>query len=164
MSKDTYCSFCGLKFKEVNYPKKCDCGNICWNNPISVIAVCYKIQIFKEVNGIIILKRNIEPCKDGWALPGGYIDYGETWQESAARELYEEVNVESSANDYELIGIEKSINNNLIIFANYIGKIKHFSEIKFVKNHEVQEIKFVCNSWEQELCFESHNKMLKSLI
>ena len=39
---------------------------------------------------ILLVKRNHEPFKDYWCLPGGHIDFGETAEEAAAREVKEE--------------------------------------------------------------------------
>lgn len=43
---------------------------------------------------ILLIKRANEPFKDYWALPGGFMEMGETLAESAARELFEETNLE----------------------------------------------------------------------
>jgi 8-oxo-dGTP diphosphatase len=37
---------------------------------------------------IVLIKRRNPP--HGWALPGGFVDYGETVEQAAAREAYEE--------------------------------------------------------------------------
>jgi 8-oxo-dGTP diphosphatase len=39
---------------------------------------------------ILLIKRNIEPFKDKWALPGGHVDYGERVEDAAIREVLEE--------------------------------------------------------------------------
>lgn len=36
----------------------------------------------------MLVKRKNEPF--GWALPGGFVDYGESFEETALREAYEE--------------------------------------------------------------------------
>lgn len=110
--KDLFCSYCGAKHIDINYPKVCSCKNITYNNPLPVIAVLYKSYIFNDVNGILIVKRSINPNKGGWALPGGYIDYGESFQEAASRELFEETGIITKPNDFKLFDINKSINNN----------------------------------------------------
>ena len=37
-----------------------------------------------EAQGIVLIKRKNPPL--GWALPGGYVEYGETLEEAAIRE------------------------------------------------------------------------------
>ncbi len=44
-------------------------------------------------NGLLVVRRGILP-QQGWlALPGGFINFGETWQEAGAHELFEETGV-----------------------------------------------------------------------
>ena len=39
---------------------------------------------------ILIIKRNFDPNRGKWSIPGGVIEVGETVRESAVREVYEE--------------------------------------------------------------------------
>lgn len=42
---------------------------------------------------ILLIKRELEPFKDKWAIPGGFVLEGETLEQAAKRELSEETNV-----------------------------------------------------------------------
>jgi 8-oxo-dGTP diphosphatase len=52
-------------------------------NPVPTVDI-----IIKYKDGIILIKRKNPP--EGWALPGGFVDYGETLEEAAVREAKEE--------------------------------------------------------------------------
>jgi len=62
-----------------------NCSQIHYINP-KIVVGC-----IPELNGQILLcKRNIEPRKDKWTLPAGYLENGESVQEGAIRETFEE--------------------------------------------------------------------------
>jgi len=42
---------------------------------------------------IVLIKRRKEPYKGRWALPGGFVEYGETVEQAAAREAFEETSM-----------------------------------------------------------------------
>lgn len=46
--------------------------------------------IIQKDNQVLIVKRNHEPFKDYWCLPGGHIDFGETAEQAVIREVKEE--------------------------------------------------------------------------
>lgn len=41
-------------------------------------------------NGIVLQRRNKEPKRGQWVLPGGFVDRGETLESAAKREFFEE--------------------------------------------------------------------------
>jgi len=60
-------------------------------NPIPTVDIIIELK-----GGIILIKRKNPP--EGWALPGGFVDYGETLEFAAVREAKEEIGL-----DVELI-------------------------------------------------------------
>lgn len=60
-------------------------------NPIPTVDIIIEFQ-----GGVILIKRKSPP--EGWALPGGFVDYGETLESAALREAKEETGL-----DIELI-------------------------------------------------------------
>ncbi len=79
----------------VSCPK---CGNIIsvYRNPIPTVDI-----IIRVLRGIVLIQRKNPP--HGWALPGGFIDYGESAEHAAVREAAEETSLE--ARDIKLFGV-----------------------------------------------------------
>jgi len=59
-----------------------------YKNPIPTVDVIIEF----EDKGIILIKRFNEP--HGWAIPGGYVDYGESLETAAVREIKEETSLD----------------------------------------------------------------------
>lgn len=46
--------------------------------------------IIRDPGGVVLIKRKNEPFKGRWALPGGFVNYGERVEDAATREVKEE--------------------------------------------------------------------------
>ncbi|MFJ7209514.1 NUDIX domain-containing protein [Streptomyces sp. NPDC098789] len=54
---------------------------------------------------VLLIKRGWPPYEGAWALPGGWVDPGETIHAAAARELGEEAGVHVNAGDLHQLGV-----------------------------------------------------------
>ena len=57
-------------------------------------SVTTDIFIFDDDFNFILIKRKNNPYKDCWALPGGFVEYGESVENAAIREAKEETNID----------------------------------------------------------------------
>ncbi len=62
-----------------------DCGHIAYDNPKVVVG-----SIILADDLVLMCRRAIEPRRGFWTLPAGYLEHGETLEEGAAREAWEE--------------------------------------------------------------------------
>ena len=63
-----------------------DCGYVAYENPKIVVGSI----IVAEDGKILLCRRAIEPRLGFWTLPAGFMELGETIEEGAAREAFEE--------------------------------------------------------------------------
>jgi ADP-ribose pyrophosphatase YjhB (NUDIX family) len=70
MRRFIQCPQCGTKIRQ-------------YKNPLPTVDIIIEVEA-----GIVLIKRKNEPL--GWAIPGGFVDYGESLEEAALREAREE--------------------------------------------------------------------------
>jgi ADP-ribose pyrophosphatase YjhB (NUDIX family) len=61
-------------------------------NPVPTVDIIIEIQREDGKEGIVLIKRKNPP--HGWAIPGGFVDYGESLEEAAVREAKEETSLD----------------------------------------------------------------------
>ncbi|WP_297164479.1 NUDIX domain-containing protein [uncultured Porphyromonas sp.] len=84
-----YCPRCGADRLEAHGVKAqhCQsCGFTYYHNPSAAVALFVRDRRGR----LLVATRGKEPAKGTLDLPGGFVDKGETGEEAAQRELYEE--------------------------------------------------------------------------
>jgi len=91
-----FCPVCGgglkssrLKEKEPARLVCAKCDFVFYLDPKLVACSIVEVE-----NKIVLLKRSIEPEKDKWVIPGGYVDRGEEVVAAALREAKEECGID----------------------------------------------------------------------
>jgi len=112
--KHSHCSYCGHAFpSHAPWPRRCaHCGNMSFLNPLPVA-----VMLVPAAGGLVVIRRGIEPAKGLLALPGGYINLGESWQQAAARELFEETGIRVGAEEIREFGVRSAEDGTLLVFA-----------------------------------------------
>ncbi len=94
-SQFKYCPICAGPLRrevieEVRRLRCQDCGGIHYENPKPSVALLCR----NERGEILLAKRNCDPGKGRWCLPGGFIEMGESVQQAAVREFREETGLQ----------------------------------------------------------------------
>ena len=92
--RHAHCSWCGCAFATGQpWPRRCTtCGETTYLNPTPVAVAVQPVD-----TGLLVVRRGIPPAQGRLALPGGFIDMGETWQAAVVRELHEETGLAADA-------------------------------------------------------------------
>ena len=70
-----------------------------YKNPLPTVDI-----VISNQGGIVLISRKNAPF--GWALPGGFVDYGESVEEAAVREAKEETSLD--IHNLKLLGVYSS--------------------------------------------------------
>jgi ADP-ribose pyrophosphatase YjhB (NUDIX family) len=62
-----------------------------YRNPAPTVDLIIEIKDPRGQLGIVLIRRKNPPY--GWALPGGFVNYGESCEDAAVREAYEETSL-----------------------------------------------------------------------
>ncbi|MFN3567873.1 MAG: inositol monophosphatase family protein, partial [Caldimicrobium sp.] len=126
-----------------------------FRNPIPAVDIIIEYQ-----GGIVLIERKNPPY--GWALPGGFIEYGERAEEAAIREAKEETNLEIKIKT--LLGCYSDPRRDprfhtlsVVFVAEGKGTLQGKDDAKKAQVFSLEDI-----PW-QELAFD-HSKILKDYI
>ena len=125
-----------------------------FRNPIPTVDII--IELIDHPNRpIILIERKNTPY--GWALPGGFVDYGETVENAASREAQEEVSL--SVNLIEQFHVYSNPNRDerkhtmsIVFIATATGKPQAADDAQNVQVFDLWELP-------KNLCFD-HDKIL----
>lgn len=130
-----------------------NCGKIVekYRNPFPTVDIIIELE-----DGIVLIRRKNPPY--GWALPGGFVDYGESLETAAVREALEEtsLNVEltSQLGAYSDPGRDPRMHTITVVFvAKADGK-------PTARDDAIEVAVFKSHSLPEDLAFD-HSKILR---
>jgi len=142
MLKYKYCPQCKTKLVKKNIhpgdPERIVCPNcsfVYYNNPAPTVT-----GIFRKNNKFLFSQRGIEPLKNYWDFPGGFIESFEPPKEALKREMKEELTVEITQAEFFGVYIDKYFYNqenqstlNLYYLVDYQGNLTPQDDVKAIK-------------------------------
>ncbi len=116
--------------------------------------------VLKE-DKILLIKRKNNPFKGKWALPGGFVEYGEKVEDAVIREIYEETGLKTSIN--KIFGVYSDPNRDP---RGHIVTIVYLLDImggELKSNDDASDAKFFNVKELPDLSFD-HNIILKDIL
>jgi len=132
-----------------------------YNNPTPVAVAL--IAIGDEFNfKLLTVCRKLSPV-GGWALPGGFVDEGETAEIAVNREVEEECGLKLDVTKWQPVTTRITPRNQLLIFMGYGEYLEPEDLEGFVENSEVSAL----GSWDDlthDLCFPLHTDVARAAL
>lgn len=117
-----FCPWCGGALALTSLPAEdrprhvcAACARIHYVNPKVVAAV-----LPVHEGRVLLLRRAIAPRAGTWVFPGGFVEWGETVEQAAAREAAEEVGVAVTVGP--LLGVFSRLGPGVVIVV-YLGEV-----------------------------------------
>lgn len=158
--KNSYCSYCGQVFVEAHpWPRTCGrCETITYLNPVPVVVIVLPVD-----DGVLCVRRSIPPGVGLLALPGGFLDVGETWQQGAARELFEETGIRIDPDEIAELRVLSPPPPQALVLIFGLAHARKAGELPtFEPNSETSEL--VVLTGPQELAFSLHTQVLREFF
>lgn len=156
--RNSHCSYCGQPFtRDQSWPRQCGhCNNMTFRNPLPVAVVIQPVD-----DGVLTVRRTIEPRRGWLALPGGYIEFDESWQVAGARELWEEAGLEIDSSSLREIKVFSAPDHTILIIA-LAPPLTSAQLVDFVTTAEASERVIVRTP--QELAFPLHTEVVADYL
>lgn len=133
------------------------CGFIWYRNPVPAAGV-----ILVRDGAVLLVKRKYEPRAGWWCLPAGFMEAGETPEQTAVRELQEETGVFAQLTG--LFGVYAGFDDPRVraVLILYTGVITGGDER--AGDDAIELGWFPLDALPEELAFASHRQALAELI
>jgi ADP-ribose pyrophosphatase YjhB (NUDIX family) len=153
-----HCSYCGVHFADGQaWPRTCAaCGSVSYLNPLPVAVAVVPVD-----DGVLLVRRGIAPVGKV-ALPGGFIDRGETWQEAVARELREETAIvidPTTVREHRVLSASAGF---LLVFG-LVPALRAADLPPFVVSDEATE-RLVVTAVPADMAFPAHERVLREYL
>lgn len=131
-----------------------NCPVVFWDNPLPVAGA-----IIPSGNGIVLIKRGVEPRIGKWALPAGYVDSFETPDEAVVRESKQEATIDITI-DYQLCMLKPPNANQFIVF--YVAK--RTDQVPQPGSDATEAKVFPLDQLPEDIAFPLHRQVIEQYI
>ncbi len=133
------------------------CGWIYYDNPLPVVVCAAR----NRKGEIFIARRNFNPGKNKWALPGGFVESAEAPEIACLRELREETGLKGKIKKLIGVYLQKIIGDKALLIIGY--EVDVFN-CNISLNNELKDAKFFSKKDLPIIPFLSHRKMIEKIF
>lgn len=108
--------------------------------------------VFDATGGVLLIRRKFPPFQGQFALPGGFVEIGETTEAAALRELKEETGLDGSSP--RLIGVYSDPKRDPRRHVVSIVYLVQASSYDVRAGDDAADARFVANWQQEELAFD----------
>ncbi len=162
MNDFRYCPICKSVLKKVRdagntYLRCGDCQWVYYGNPLPAVTAL----VANDQGEVLLIKRGVEPARNTWALPSGFVEQKETPDHAAIRELYEETGINASVK--RIIGayLEPTrVYGNVLLIGYEMGAVKGRLE----PGSDCRAARFAALANLPRLAFASHRSLIRDWL
>lgn len=160
----SHCGYCGTSYSSNTWPKLCTCcSNTTFRNPIPVAVGLLSFLNKNNEFGLLLVERAIKPYIGEFCLPGGFVDWGESWQEATSREVFEETGIVTDPDEFGLANVHSTPDGTRILIFGASKKLRQISELEnFKPSIETNSIKIGLIG--HKLCFSLHQQVYDNFL
>lgn len=153
-----FCPICGQSLTvhddgQSSRPHCARCRRFYYSNPVPA-ACCF----VSRGDGLLFVRRAVEPAKGLWTLPGGFIELGETAEQAALRELEEETGLNGRGT--RLIGAKTTPSQSAGAVL-VLGYLVEEWEGELRAASDAMELGFFTKSDRPPLAFQAHRELIQ---
>ena len=117
--------------------------------------------VFDDTGAVLLIRRKYPPFQGQFALPGGFVEIGETTEAAALRELREETGIEGSAP--RLIGVHSDPARDPRGHTVGIAYLVQTNSYDVRAGDDAADARFVSN-WQQEQLAFDHRQIIADAL
>ena len=118
--------------------------------------------VFDETGGVLLIRRKNPPFQGAFALPGGFVELGETTEAAALRELEEETGIEGWSP--RLIGVYSDPGRDPRHHVIGIAYLVLARSYDVRAGDDAADAEFVTNWQRERLAFDHHRIICDALL
>lgn len=118
--------------------------------------------LFKKNNKLLLTKRSVEPFKNSWTLPSGFVEYGEEPIEALRREMHEELGISFSKAELFFSKLGDENPRNIVLALYYFVELS--SKKIQINIDEILEAKWFDFDKLPEISFDANKKAIEEFI